>query len=126
MKERTKRQIKVVSATNGADFERKFNEAANELAKYDPEVQMKDSDGFCAYFLYNLNICMPENVMDDFNIHHIECKCCDCPFIEIGTDARRKWFPCPYSSTGETRLDSPACEVFYKEAIKKMREEAGR
>ena len=126
MKEKTKQRIKVVSATNGADFERKFNEVSDELAKYDPEVRMKDGDGFCAYFMYTMNIRMPETEEDDFSIHHYTCKCCDCPFLEIGTDARRKWFPCKYTEYGETRIDAPACDIFYKEAIKKMREEAGR
>ena len=126
MKEKTKQQIKVVTATNGADFERKFNAAADELAEYEPEIKVMEGGGFCAYFMYNMNIRTPETAEDDFNMHKCVCTCSDCPFLEIGTDARRKWFPCQYSSTGETRLDSHACDVFYKTAIKKMREEAGR
>ena len=126
MKEKSLQKIKVVSATNGADFERKFNEAAEELAEYEPEITLKDGEGFCAYFVYTMNICTPETTEDDFSIHKHACKCCDCPFLEIGTDARRKWFPCQYSDTGETRIDSPACEVFYKKAVQLMRQEAGR
>ena len=126
MKEKSKMQIKVVSATNGADFERKFNEVSDELAEYEPEVKMKDGDGFCAYFMYISYIRVPETEEDDFNIHHHECKCCDCPFLEVGTDARRKWFPCKYTEYGETRMDASACDVFYKEAVRLMREKAGR
>lgn len=126
MKEDKKPQIKVVTATNGADFERKFNEAAEELAKYDPEVRMKDGDGFCAYFMYTLYIRQPETTEDHFDIQGHACYCCDCPFLEIGTDARRKTFPCKYSKYGETRIDAPACARFYEEAVKMMRERAGR
>ena len=117
-------QIKVITAANGADFERKYNAAAEELAKYGPEVKLKAGDGFCAYFMYNVNICQPETLEDNFSIHGNVCHCSDCPFCEIGTDARRKWFPCRYASCGETRLDSEACEVFYKEAVRRMREDA--
>ena len=126
MKEKMLKRVKVVMAANAADFERKYNEAADELADYDPEVKLKEGDGFCAYFMYTLNIRTPESLEDEFSIHSNECKCCDCPFLEVGTDARRKWFPCPYAETGETRIDSKACEVFYREAVKLMRKEAGR
>ena len=126
MKQKTVQQIKVVSATNGADFERKFNAAAEDLAKYEPEVQLKSGDGFCAYFMYNMNICQPETLEDNFSMHVNVCHCSDCKFLEIGTDARRKTFPCPYAEYGETRIDSPACERFYEEAVKMMREACGR
>lgn len=126
LKEKTRRQIRVVTATNGADFERKFNEVAEELAEYEPEITMKEGDGFCAYFLYNMNIRFPENESDQFSMQGYECHCSDCPFLEIGTDARRKTFPCKFSKYGETRIDAPACARFYEEAVKKMREEAGR
>ena len=126
MKENEKRMIKVVTATNGADFERKFNAASEELAAYRPEITLKDGDGFSAYFLYNVNICQPETLEDDFSMRVRACHCSDCKFLEIGTDARRKTFPCPYSEYGETRIDAPACERFYEEAVKMMREAAGR
>ena len=123
MREKLKQQIKVVTATNGSDFERKFNAAAEELAQYEPEISIKDGDGFCAYFMYSLNICQPESLEDNFIMHKCECHCCDCPFLEIGTDARRKTFPCKYSKFGEARVDSPACARFYEEAVKRMRED---
>ena len=126
MKEKTVQKIKVVSATNGSDFERKFNAASEELADYEPEVKLKDGDGFCAYFMYSLYIRQPETTEDQFSMHGYACHCCDCPFLEIGTDARRKTFPCKYSAYGETRIDSPACARFYEEAVKLMREKAER
>ena len=126
MKEKTVQQIKVVTAANGADLERKYNSAAEELAKYEITKSDIDLQKLSAYFLYNVNISQPETLEDDFSMHVNACHCSDCPFVQIGTDARRKWFPCPYAATGETRLDSPVCDTFYKEAVKRMREEAGR
>ena len=126
MKEKTVQKIKVVSATNGSDFERKFNAASEELADYEPEVKLKDGDSFCAYFMYSLYIRQPETTEDQFSMQGYAAHCCDCPFLEIGTDARRKTFPCKFAKYGETRIDAPACARFYEEAIKMMREACER
>ena len=115
-------QVKTISAKSQKEFDKLFNSTARELGASVTDV--KDIDGTTARFYYTVTEKQVENLGDDFMQNNERCHCSDCPFLEIGTDARRKWFPCPYSTYGETRLDSPACEVFYHEAVKMMRERA--
>lgn len=122
MKEREVPQVKTVSAKSPAEFDKLYNATAHELGVSLTEV--KDIDATTARFYYTVTERQAETVGDDFMQHNVCATCADCPFLQIGTDARRKWFPCQYSTYGESRMDSPACEVFYREAVKMMREKA--
>ena len=124
MKERRKKRVLTVSADNYADFDKLYNSTADRLAPYEPET--RDIDALTARFYYTETEKVPEDLGDEFMQKNVRCTCSDCPFLEMGTDARRRWFPCEYATCGETKLDSEACEVFYKEAVKMMREKAGR
>lgn len=124
MKEIERLRVKTVSAKDVKSFDRLYNSTADELAKYHPEA--RDIDALTARFYYKEVETASENLEDDFMQHHEGCTCSDCPFLQIGTDARRKWFPCEYSPCGETRIDASACEHFYKEAVAMMRRKAGR
>lgn len=115
-------QVKTISAKSQKEFDKLFNSTARELGASVTDV--KAIDGTTARFYYTVTEKQVENLEDDFMQNNERCHCSDCPFLEIGTDARRKWFPCQYSTYGETRLDSAACEVFYREAVKMMRERA--
>lgn len=119
MKERRKKRVLTVSAKDFTDFDRLYNETSDKLAQYDPET--KDIDALTTRFYYTETENVSESLEDDFSDHHIKCTCADCPFLQIGNDRRRKWFPCQYSSYGEACIDSPACEVFYQEAVRRMR-----
>lgn len=127
MREIEKRRSKTIAAKTPEEFDKLYNSTADELGQYEPEVDEFQMDGkLYARFIYVERTKIRENLEDDFMQENVRCHCSDCPFIEIGTDARRRWFPCPYSSTGETRVDSPACAIFYQEAVKRMREACNR
>ena len=123
MREVLKKRSKTIAARDPDEFDRLYNSTADELAKYEPEVEeYMWGDKRCATFKYTETLKFNETMGDDFMQHNVGCTCSDCPFAEIGTDARRKWVPCQYSDLGETRIDSPACETFYREAVRMMRE----
>lgn len=115
-------QVKTVSAKTPAEFDKLYNATAHELGVSLTEV--KDIDATTARFYYTVTETQAETIGDEFMQHNVCITCSDCPFLQIGTDARRKHFPCEYATYGETRVDSPACEVFYREAVKMMRERA--
>ena len=121
MKEVVKKRVLTVSADDFEAFDRLYNETSDRLARYEPET--KDLDALTTRFYYTVPEKVAEDLADDFDLHHESPKCADCPFLEIGEDRRRKWFPCPYANYGQAYIDGPACEVFYKEAVRRMRED---
>ena len=121
MKEVVKKRVLTVSADDFEAFDRLYNETSDRLARYEPET--KDLDALTTRFYYTVPEKVAEDLADDFDLHHESPKCADCPFLEIGDDRRRKWFPCPYANYGQACINSPACEVFYKEAVRRMRED---
>ena len=121
MKEVVKKRVLTVSADDFEAFDRLYNETSDRLARYEPET--KDLDALTTRFYYTVPEKVAEDLADDFDLHHESPKCADCPFLEIGDDRRRKWFPCPYANYGQAYIDSPACEVFYREAVRRMRED---
>ena len=127
MREVENKLLETISADSPEEFQKLFNATFQKLKKYEPKVDKYFwGEKRCADFEYAVSEKIAETVGDDFMQHNARCTCSDCPFLEVGTDARRKWFPCPYADYGETRIDAAACETFYKEAVKRMREEAGR
>lgn len=111
MYDETAHKIKVIEARDPATFERKYNAAGAELAKYDPEIERgKDNGVYYALFTYSVHKQVPETINDVFTIKGIRHTCCECPYLEIGTDNRRKLWPCEYADSGVTSKDAPACE----------------
>ena len=121
MKEVMRERVITISDDDYERFDKKYNQICDNLAKYEHTV--KDLDPHTVRFYYKVPKQIPESLEDDFNQHHESPKCADCPFLEISDDRRRKWFPCPYANYGQACIDSPACEVFYKEAVRRMRED---
>ena len=124
MKEVNKKRSLTISAGNYAEFDRLFNETADRLAKYEPEV--KDIDALTSRFFYTESESIAEDLEEDFDLNHQCPRCFDCPHLQIGKDARRKWFPCEFASYGKSSIDSPVCMKFYEEAVEAMRAKAGR
>ena len=54
-------------------------------------------------------------VTDEYEREGIRFLCKECPYLERGKDKRRKQWPCKYATYGFSRVDSNACESFYKE-----------
>ena len=125
MKEIEKMRSKTIAARSPDEFDRLYNATADELSQYEPEVEeFQMGNTMYARFKYIETVKVRESFEDDFMQEGERCHCADCPFLQIGTDARRKTFPCEYAAYGETRMDNAACEVFYREAVKMMRERA--
>ena len=117
--------LETISASDPKEFQKLYNSTAQRLKAYEPKIEKYFwGDKRCADFTYTTTERIAETIGDEFMQHNASTTCSDCPFLEIGTDARRKWFPCQYATYGESRTDSPACEVFYREAVKMMRERA--
>jgi len=120
MKEKEIRLVRTIHADDPTEFDKLYNSTAAELGTSITEV--KDYDVTTSRFYYSITARSAETIGDDFMQHNVRCHCSDCPFLEIGTDARRKTFPCKYATYGESRIDADACEVFYDEAVRRMRE----
>ena len=122
MKEIPYQVQKTVHADTYEEFDELVNKTAKELAEHAPVTE--ELDDHTTRFKWQERSETPETLGDEFETHGICITCADCPFLEIGTDARRKWFPCEYTTYGMSKLDSPACDVYFHEAVKMMRERA--
>lgn len=115
MYDQTKHRIKVIQAKDPLVFQRQYNEAAEELDKYDPDITVDHEGGVhIAYFMYTLHKPVPETLEDEFKLAGIEHTCSECPDLKIGQDARRKTWPCEYAPYGTSTIDTPACEYLLK------------
>lgn len=124
MRKKETKRVLTITAESQQEFDNLYNSTADRLAQYAPET--KDIDALTTRFYYTIVEDIAETKEDEFMQENVRCTCSDCPFLQVGTDARRRWYPCEYAPHGESRMDSPACETFYKEAIRLMREKAGR
>lgn len=107
-------QLRVVEAHDGAVFQERYNRTAEELSQYDPEIRIEQkTTGHCAYFMYTAHIQDQMSLGDAFRELGYAHKCIECPFLQIGNDARRKTWGCPYSPYGESRVDADMCEYMY-------------
>lgn len=127
MKEIRKKIRKVIQDKDPKRYEEAFNEMANKLAEFDPEIQDVFENGrFTTVFTYEEKSQKPETAKDRCLLDGEEFYCRNCPHLELGTDKRvRKW-PCPFSHYGRAHMDSGACNVFYTEYLRgeiKPREE---
>lgn len=53
-------------------------------------------------------------VTKEFHDQGIRHTCGQCPYLEVGNDKRRKWWPCKYSEYGTSTCNTECCEYFYK------------
>lgn len=113
-------QYKIVFAKTAATFEKKLNDAIEDLNDQHPEITISEQhpSGFLAYLKYTVSNRVPENLEDELQIRGIQIKCNDCPYLQRSNDCRRKKFPCMYAPHQLTYADSPACNRFYEELIR--------
>lgn len=110
--------IKVVEANSGAKFQDLYNKTAEELAEYDPEIEIEHkASGHCAYFMYEVNIAEKMTIKEALHAVGIYHTCSECPCLEIGQDGRRKKWNCERSSTGFSYSDSDMCDDAYKDLV---------
>ena len=115
MLDENRHRIKVIQAKDPAIFERQYNTAADELDQYDPDITVKIESGvYYALFTYTLHKPVPESIKDEFTLAGIHHTCSECPYLEIGTDCRRKNWPCKYSEYGTANAEGDMCELMLK------------
>lgn len=108
------KKIRVVKSYDPQQFEEEFNQAMDELKDLRPEIEFNHAQGLCAYIIYQESNETPETVEDEFLLEGITYFCYQCPYLERGSDKRRKTWPCKYDEYGSSRTDSMACEMIYK------------
>lgn len=80
-----------------------------------PDIFKTYQDGnFIAIITWSEETDVAETVKDEFNLEGIRYVCDQCPHLEKDDDKRKKWHPCKYAEFGSSRVDSEACELFYK------------
>lgn len=112
MKYKQHKRIKVVHVKDADTFETQINKTLSMFP--DAEIRFNDNLGFCAYITYTYEEEIPEDVTDQFHQQGIYYHCRNCPHMEPPKDGRFKWCECDISPWGKTRMDSEACEYFYK------------
>lgn len=128
MKYYEKKNYKIVYADSADEFEKDLNAAVNDLADYNPQVTIVGDrqKGFLAYLMYEEDHKVPENAADELEVRGVCCTCSDCPHLKRTTDNTKVTFPCEFAHYGTARMDSPACDHFYRDliaAFKEMKEE---
>ena len=119
MKYLENKKYRIIYDRTASGFEKKLNDAIEDLEEYKPEVTISESrpSGFLAYMTYTIDRKIPENIADELEIRGLQIKCSDCPYCEIPKDNRKKKAQCQYATYGITFADSPCCNKFYEDLI---------
>ena len=115
MKERSVEKVKIVSANTEAEFEDKYNSTIQELSNYTPERLSFSLDSLRAAIVYVEETRVPESVKEEYELDGINFTCAQCPYLERGSDKRRKRWPCKYATYRMSSTDMIACDKFYRE-----------
>ena len=123
MKVITRKKSKTIQAKSAEAFDRKFEEASEEINE---SVELVwDASPMCVHFIYEETVYIPETLAEKFKLDGLERYCKDCPNFVKGKDRKYKGQGCRLV---DGRVEySPACELFYKEVmdgkIKLMKED---
>lgn len=113
MRNESYRQVSLIEDESLLELEKKINKRMQELAGCSPEL---DVDVKARYAVITYTSCrdIAETIKDEYNKKGVRFSCSQCPFLEIDSDKRKKRYPCSHSEVGFSRIDSDACEDFYK------------
>lgn len=112
MKYITTQKARIISAAAADDFERKLNQAFQDLKGTQYELRFNDTVGLCAYFIYHETETIPETLKDERELAGDIVHCAECPaFIPIG-DLRHKSSHCKYKSV--VFREDNACNLYYQ------------
>lgn len=110
------KQLKVLHSRDPRDFEKEYNEAMLELAKFDPQGTYSiNPENYSAVIEYTREVKIPEDIRDEFELQGVKYTCSMCPYFKLPEDKRIKKVVC--SETGRPILstaDSDACVWLYK------------
>lgn len=110
-------QCKAIQSNDALQFQNEVNQVLADLAETNAsDVVLKENlvDGFKVLITYKQTKRIPETVADEYHLQGISFTCFNCPLHETVTDGRTKHANCMYHEYGRTRLDSDACNYFYK------------
>lgn len=111
------KKIEVIQTESPDEFQRRFNEAMESLAEFEPEVEFQHFNGkeHCVYITYTEFKEEFDRISDEFHAEGIRYLCSQCPYHEPAEDGRQKHVFCKYADCGMTHLQHEACEMFYKQ-----------
>ena len=116
MKVNRKKKRVVIKSASIEEYETQFNETADRLAEFDPEI--KDVDTFpgylCTIFSYEEVEEHAQTEEERYYLDGIKFTCSECPYFMHGDDARRKWWRCEKFDR-RRHSESSACGFFYDE-----------
>lgn len=108
-------RIKAIQAKDAKDFESQFNEFIEQngdVKDYKADV----SDGqFFAIIHYVEETYIAESIAEEYELRGESFRCRDCPECVPPMKGNTKRCDCRYAELGYTRLESPACEWFYRQ-----------
>lgn len=113
-----KKHFRCIRAASAEEFEDKVSEIYEEHPA--AAVMFHQAMPFLAYVDWTEDVNVPETLADEFVLKGVKLFCCDCPHLEMKNDMRVRYHRCKYS-TGPVRFDQPACDILYREEVKRGR-----
>lgn len=114
MNSKTITQLVIVRGDTAEEFQEKFNSTMAALADQNPQFRFNPDLDFCAFVTYEETERTIETVADEYYALGLKFLCKNCPLHEEEKDKRKKNVKCKYAHLGFTKLDSNACETFYR------------
>ena len=110
-----KKQIAVITAERGSDFEREVNERLEQVAGCEPDIIFKmDTDCHIAYITWEETVEALETAADRYNAMGIKLKCGQCPYRERPKDKRVRYTSCTLGDRQGIAYGDPACDRLYE------------
>ena len=114
---KTLQKITIIESDDPVEFEKRFNQAQEELAPYKSKTTFPTHRGtHCAYIEYEQNVKVPEDIRDEYALRGISYICGDCPYFRPAEDRRVKHAECEKGQ--RTTYTTTACVGLY-EAIER-------
>lgn len=118
MKIKEKRHRRVIETESGAEYERLFEEAMEELGKYGPVVIDKlNAKGHCSYIEWIEEVKIPDDIREEMHLDDIYFNCGQCPYFIYPGDGRVKYFYCK-KMCRKVSDSSDACLWVYQQVAK--------
>ena len=114
MNNKTITQLVIVKGETAEEFQEKFNSTMAALADQNPQFKFNPDLDFCAFVTYEEKEYAIGTVADEYHALGLKFLCKNCPLHEEENDKRKKRVTCKYAHLGFTKLDSEACETFYR------------
>ena len=110
-----RQQSRIIQAASAEEFQKKLNEALNEIALKGAkaDVHFNMGLGFCAFVMFSESQKVAETLAEEYEIHDEEYHCEQCPMYKPSEDKRVKYTTCKHGCR-RTHADRWACDWFYQ------------